>query len=158
MSAETIIQHQLIRYEDLRLFPYLDCCGKPWRECLCIVKGKLTIGVGRNLDEVGITKNEALYLLDNDLGRVRAELDQALPWWRELDEIRQRVMLDMGFNLGVLTPPATAKLLTFGHTLDLLKHGHYAEAADNLTKTKWHTDVGIRALELEAMLRQPVEV
>jgi len=147
MSAETheTIQDQLLRHEGLRRFPYKDSAGK-W-----------TIGVGRNLDEVGITKNEALYLLDNDLGRVRAELDQALPWWRELDLIRQQVMIDLGFNLGVLTPPETAKLLTFTHTLDLIKSGRYAAAAENLTKTKWHSDVGVRALELEAMLRMPVE-
>lgn len=148
MSAESLmtIQDQLLKHEGLRLFPYKDSAGK------------LTIGVGRNLDEVGITKNEALYLLDNDIGRVRAELDDALPWWRELDLIRQQVMIDLGFNLGVLTPPEKAKLLTFTHTLDLIQSGRYAEAADNLTKTLWHTQVGSRALELETMLRMPVEV
>lgn len=148
MSVESpmTIQDQLLKHEGLRLFPYQDSVGK------------LTIGCGRNLDEVGITKNEALYLLDNDLGRVRAELDQALPWWREMDLIRQQVLINMGFNLGVLTPPKTAKLLTFTHTLELIRSGRYEAAADNLTKTLWHKQVGTRALELEAMLRQPVEV
>lgn len=47
------IQHQLIRHEGERLKPYMDCCGKSWRDCQCIDKGKLTIGVGRNLADVG---------------------------------------------------------------------------------------------------------
>lgn len=136
----------LIDHEGLELKPYTDTAGK------------VTIGVGRNLDEVGITESEALYLLENDIGRVRAELDQALPWWREMDEVRQQVMIDLGFNLGVLTPPDTAKLLTFTLTLSLLKSGRYEAAADNLEKTLWHKQVGRRALVLERMLREPVEV
>jgi lysozyme len=147
MSAASLktIQEQLIQHEGLRLLPYKDSVGR-W-----------TIGVGRNLDDVGISKSEALYLLDNDIGRVCVELDQALPWWRGLDLIRQQVLIDLGFNLGVLTPPETAKLLTFERTLALIRTGQYVLAADNLTTTLWHTQVGSRALDLEAMLRMPVD-
>ena len=151
------IQEQLIRHEGLKRFPYLDCCGKPWRECTCSTKGKMSISVGRNLDDVGLSDNESRYLLDNDVGRVRMELDEALPWWRSMDEIRQQVLIDLGFNLGVLTPPETAKLLKFHETLELYRTGQYAAVADRLATLPWHTQVGRRALELEAMLRLPVQ-
>jgi len=152
------IEDQLVDHEDERLKPYVDCCGESWRDCVCIKKGKLSIGVGRNLDDVGITQNESRYLLQNDIGRVRAELDEALPWWRSMDEIRQQVLIDLGFNLGVLTPPETAKLLKFHETLELYRTGKYAAVADRLMTLPWHKQVGRRALALEAMLRLPVEV
>jgi lysozyme len=150
------IEDRLEREEGKRRMPYLDCCGKSWRVCVCAKKGTLTIGIGRNLDDVGISENEIEYLLQNDLGRVRAELDQALPWWRSLDMIRQQVMVDLGFNLGVLTPVGKAKLLTFTTTLELIRTGQYAAAAARLRTLPWHGQVGRRAIEIEAMLDAPV--
>ena len=110
MLADTILIKILTLHEGRRNKPYLDSVGK-W-----------TVGVGRNLTDVGLSKNEVIYLLQllpeipdgfldyllqNDLGRVRTELDQALPWWREMDDVRQAALIDLGFNLGVV------KLLTF---------------------------------------------
>ena len=152
------IDDQLVAHEGERLFPYVDCCGKSWRDCVCVAKGKLTIGVGRNIEDVGISQTESRYLLENDIGRVRAELDQALPWWRAMDDIRQQVLIDLGFNLGILTPPGKAKLLTWGPTLELFRTGQYAAVADRISKFPWHKQVGARALALEAMLRLPKEV
>ena len=151
------IDDQLVDHEGERLFPYVDCCGKSWRDCVCKEKGKLTIGVGRNIEDVGISQAESRYLLENDIGRVRAELDQALPWWRSMDEIRQQVLIDLGFNLGVLNPPGKVKLLTWGQTLELFRTGQYAAVADRISTFPWHKQVGRRALELEAMLREPVK-
>ena len=48
----------------------------------------------------GITEEEARYLLENDIGRVRDRLDRKYPWWRNLSENRQHVMIDLSFNLG----------------------------------------------------------
>ena len=135
------IEEQLVKHEGLRLLPYKDTVGK------------LTIGVGRNLDDVGISLNEAMLFLDNDIKRVKAELDTALPWWRTLDTVRQQVMIDLGFNLGVLTPVGKAKLLTFTQTLALIQNGKYVEAANHLATLPWHKQVGIRATDLETMLR-----
>lgn len=45
----------LIRHDGLRLKPYRD------------TRNKLTIGVGRNLDDVGITREEALMLPNNEI-------------------------------------------------------------------------------------------
>jgi lysozyme len=126
---------------DGRLFPYLDTVGK-W-----------TLGWGRNITDRGISGDEALFLLQNDIEQVKRELDQALPWWTKLDDVRRDVLIDMGFNLGVLTPPLTAKLLTFKTSLGLIEKGWYEEAADRLKQTKWAQQVGSRADELIEMLR-----
>lgn len=61
------LKAQLVIDEGLRLRPYRDSVGK------------LTIGCGRNLDDVGITAAEAMMLLDNDVSRVERELVARLP-------------------------------------------------------------------------------
>lgn len=115
--------------------------------------GQLTIGIGHNLTSRGLTDAQALMLLTDDLDMVRCELNQALPWWTKLDEVRRAVMVSLGFNLGVLTPPDKAKLLTFKTTLGLIEQGKYAEAADRLLTLPWARQVGPRAVELCEMLR-----
>ena len=82
-----MIEKLLILNEGIKTIPY---------RCTA---GKLTIGVGRNLDDRGITPEEARYLLRNDIARVQADLDKHLPWWGGLSQIRRAVMIDMAFNL-----------------------------------------------------------
>lgn len=147
---ESIVD-MLIRHESKRLDPYMDCCAKPWRDCRCENKGKLTIGVGRNLDDMGLTENEARYLLENDLGRVRAELDATLPWWRALDEPRKTVLLNMTFNMGL------SRLLTFTKFLHALAHGDYQRAAGEMLDSLWAKQVHRRAVELASLMQSPVE-
>jgi len=125
---------QLILHEGMRLNPYRDTVGK------------LTIGVGRNLDDEGISKEEALFLLENDITRVIAELDKALPWWEELDEVRQRVLADMCFNLGI------GGLLKFQKTLELVEVHRYKEAAEEMLSSLWARQVGNRAVHLAKMM------
>ena len=131
----TALKEELIRDEGLRLKPYRDTVGK------------LTIGVGRNLDDVGITKDEAMHLLECDIRRVKGDLDRAMPWWRELDEVRQRVIVNMAFNLGI------ARLMGFKNMLDAMRAGNYRDAAKEMLNSKWATQVGERAPRLAAMMR-----
>lgn len=114
--------------------------------------GKWTIGYGRNISDRGISEAEAELFLANDIKIVEAELDQALPWWRNKPAHVQAVLLDLGFNLGVLTPE-TAKLLTFVKTLELINNDRFEAAADNLTRTKWYKQVGSRGSDIERLLR-----
>jgi len=125
----------LIRHEGLKLKPYKDTVGK------------LTIGVGRNLDDRGITEDEALYMLDNDIRILEEELDRVLPWWRELDDVRQEVLLNMAFNLGV------PKLLRFENFLRALREGNYAQASEEMLNSLWRQQVGRRAKELAIAMR-----
>jgi len=128
---------------------------KPYR----CTAGKLTIGVGRNLDDRGLTSDEmaylfsggitadqSAYLLNNDIDSHWTELLKNLPWVETLDEIRQHVLLDMAFNLGI------SGLLTFRRTLGHIKAGDYALASSAMMDSKWATQVGQRAKRLSKMM------
>jgi lysozyme len=58
-----------------------------------------------------ITNEGAIYLLTNDIKRIALELNRRMGWWKELDEVRRRVFLNMAFNLG------TTRLLNFTEML-----------------------------------------
>lgn len=124
------LKDQLILHEGLKLKPY---------KCTA---GKLTIGVGRNIEDIGITEDEARALLDNDILRVAQELDNGLPWWRDLSDVRQRVLLDMAFNLG------TPTLMKFKNTLGLIEAGDFVGASEEMLRSRWAEQVGQRALTL----------
>ena len=128
------IYEQLIRDEGLRLKPYRDTMGK------------LTIGVGRNLDGPGITEAEAQQLLVNDVAVVEEAVRRTLPWTAQLSPTRQAVLINMGFNLGV------GGLLRFRLMLDALKDGNYHLAAREMLSSLWATQVGVRARRLAAQL------
>lgn len=124
------LKDQLILHEGLKLKPY---------KCTA---GKITIGVGRNIEDIGITEGEARALLDNDILRVAQELDNGLPWWRDLSDVRQRVLLDMAFNLG------TPTLMKFKNTLGLIEAGDFVGASEEMLRSRWAEQVGQRALTL----------
>ena len=108
--------------------------------------GKLTIGVGRNLDDRGITSEESAMLLDNDIRLLEIELFRALPWASALDDVRQRVLLDMAFNLGL------PGLLQFKRTLEAIRTGQYQQAATMMLDSLWARQVGQRAERLSRMM------
>jgi lysozyme len=129
------LRNQLIVDEGLRLKAYRDSVGK------------LTIGVGRNLDDKGISEAEAAVLLENDIAEHVALLDARLPWWRKLDEVRQNALANMAFNLGI------EGLLGFTNSLALLERGEYEKAAANLAMSKWAKQVGPRADRIIAVIK-----
>lgn len=129
------LRRQLIHDEGLRLKAYRDSVGK------------LTIGVGRNLDDKGISEAEAAVLLENDIAEHVALLDAKLPWWRKLDEARQNALANMCFNLGI------NGLLGFTNSLALLERGEYEKAAANLAMSKWAKQVGPRATRIIAVIK-----
>jgi lysozyme len=107
----------------------------------------LTIGIGRNLTDVGISRDEAEYLLSNDIHRTIVELNQALPSLSLIDEIRRNALYNMAFNLGV------KGLLGFTNTLALLQQHKYSEAAEEMLKSKWANQVGVRAQRLAEQIK-----
>jgi lysozyme len=131
----SLLIDELERDEGLRLKVYVDSVGIP------------TIGIGRNLRDRGLSREEAYHLLHNDLEEVSAQLDQRLPWWGRLDDVRQRVLANMCFNLGI------SGLMQFERTLALTMTGKYEEAADEMLRSKWAAQVGERAVRLSQMLR-----
>lgn len=127
---------ELKRDEGVRLKPY---------RCTA---GKLTIGIGRNLEDVGITESEAEYLLRTDVARSMADLDRFFPWWRRMSEPRQRALCNMCFNLGV------GGLAKFKKFLAALERGDYADAAREALDSAWAHQVGARSQRLAKMIAE----
>lgn len=134
-------------------------------------ENKLSAGCGRNLDDVGLsaaeldlfgvslahvrkkglTASQAEVCLDNDIDRSMADLDRYYPWWRQLDPVRQRVLVNMCFNMGIGTP--TKGLRSFTGTMPLIKNGEYERAAANMLVSKWARQVKSRATRLAELMR-----
>lgn len=110
---------QLIEDEGYRQKPYFDTAGK------------LTIGIGRNLDDNGITRHEAGVLALNDIESVEGDLDRNIPWWRELSDNRQMVFVNMCFNLG------WPRLSKFRRMIAAAGIGEFEAAADEMLDSKW---------------------
>ena len=106
-----------------------------------------TIGVGRNLRDRGLSDDEIDYLLSNDIDIVVDELDKVLPWWKDLDEVRQRVLCDLVFNLGM------PRFSGFKKSISHMKQQMWDQAADELLDSKWARQVGRRAQTLSEMMR-----
>lgn len=112
--------------------------------------GKLTIGYGRNLEDKGLSREEASYLLHEDIRDAIKFLDQQLPWWKSLDgEARQEALVNMAFNLG-------GRLLGFKKMLAALKSKDYGRAADEALDSKWAGQVGQRAQRIARAFREGV--
>ena len=122
-----------ILFEQLKDFEGLEL--KPYR----CTSDKLTIGLGRNLEDNGITEEEAYYLAENDIENLMGELDRNIPWWTELNNPRKRALLNMAYNVG------TPTLMKFQKTLSLLESGQYEEASKEVLNSRWARQVGRRA-------------
>ncbi len=148
------LEQQLIDHEGLKLTPYICPAGF------------LTVGVGRNLVSKGLSENEkralnvqnpedlrgrwislesAGLLLRNDIEDVHSRL-RGLDWFDRLDWIRQRVLIDMGFNLGI------SGLMGFKRMIAALKVGDFQEAAREMMDSKWARQVPNRANRLRKMM------
>jgi lysozyme len=123
------LRRQLIDDEDLRLKPYVCPAGKT------------TIGVGRNLDDRGISSEEADLMFRNDL---REAINQATryKWFGTLSDARQEVVVNMLFNLG------PARFGGFRNMIKALEQADYALAADEMRASRWFRQVGKRAVRL----------
>lgn len=112
--------------------------------------GKITVGVGRNIDSdggLGLSHDEIDYLLDNDIVRCIQELNGVFPWFNHLDTVRSDAIVDICFNLGL------PRLMLFQKAIRAMKEGDYEKAADEFYDSKWAKQVGNRAIEVCEMIR-----
>lgn len=112
-------------------------------------EGYWTIGVGRLIDGRKGGKlwtDEIALLLENDIKYVMAALDIEMPWWRHMSEIRQLVIADMCFNLGM------TKLKGFRKALEAMEEGRWGDAAREMLDSRWAVQVGSRAHRLARMM------
>lgn len=120
--------------EDRRPFPYEDSVGKT------------TIGVGRNLDDRGLSDEEIDFLCMNDM-RIAVDAAKSLVYWGELNEARRLVICDMIFNMGM------RRFRGFVRTNAALRIHDYQWAADEMKDSRWYRQTGRRAQRLEAVMR-----
>lgn len=116
--------------------------AKPYR----CTAGKTTIGVGRNLDDLGLSPDEIDYLFENDLRRVELELLRAFPWAKSLDAVRYAVMVDMLFNLGL------RRLQNFRKFLAAMEKNDWKTASIEMMDSLWAKQVKRRATRLRDMV------
>ena len=124
---------QLKRHEGVELKPY---------KC---TSDKLTIGVGRNLEDVGISEAEAEYLLMNDLSRFM-KMANEFDWYAGLNDARKAVIISMLFNLG---RGGFNKFLKFKQAL---AEGDHLTASREMMDSRWAKQVKGRAVELSKQM------
>jgi lysozyme len=138
---EHALEEELAIDEGKRRFRYRD------------TRGHWTIGIGHNLDVAPLNYPEPWSdaviseVFQRDIVSGIAKLDKNIPWWRKLTHGRQRVLINMTFNLG------WGGLATFTKFLELVKAGNYPAAADDMLTTLWAKQVGARATRLSHMMR-----
>lgn len=135
----------LIAHEGVRRKPYDDGTGKPFRRSDTL-HGRLTIGVGRNLTDRGLTQKEINYLLDNDIARATKDA-ATYPWFSQLNEPRQAVCVSMVFNCGA------RGWSSFRKTHQYLASEEFERASVELLDSRYARTVGDRALHLAEMIR-----
>ena len=142
---------ELVKHEGLRLQVYQDTLGID------------TIGIGRNLKDRGISKEEldeldiptidhvyeygiteayAMVLAENDVQIVEEELLRAHPCVEDLDAVRQLVLVDMAFNMGV------PRLCKFKKMWNAVHEKKFDIAAKEMLDSRWANQVKSRSVKL----------
>ena len=134
------LMKELIADEGFEYEIYLDHLGYP------------TLGVGHLVTEkdeehgkpVGtpVSEQRIRECLDQDIEIVCSELDRNEPWWRHLDDNRQRILANMCFNLGY------PRLSNFKRFLAAVQTSQWETAAREMMDSKWSGQVGDRAKRL----------
>lgn len=136
MNYLEIAEEQLRRDEGVRAKPYKDTVGK------------LTIGVGRNLDDVGLSSEEIEFLLANDMDRAATDARRLVPKFDALSETRKAVLLNMVFNLGA------ARLAGFRKFLQAVDEFRFDDAAREMLNSTWAQQVSSRAVRLARQMSE----
>jgi lysozyme len=130
------LKNWIKNHEGFNPHPYLD------------TQNRVTIGYGRNLDERGISPDEANYLFDSDFQLCVTELSKYM-WYINQPYNVKYALLDMCFNLGI------GRLLGFKKMIAALTVNDYTNAAIEALDSKWASQVGERAKDVALMIRQP---
>ena len=108
---------------------------------------KTSIGVGRNLEDRGISHATAMQMLDEDIDICINELQQTLSYWNDLPSRVKEGLINLCFNMGI------SRLMAFKKTFGFLREGMYSKAADELLDSRYANQVGQRAVDVANMIR-----
>ena len=125
----------LKKCEGFKSHPYLD------------TSGIVTIGYGRNLDDNGISEDEADILLRNDLNEAYQSMGE-FPWFNEQPDDIQAALINMSFNMGI------TRLKGFTKMLAAIEKRDYATASMEALNSAWALEVGQRAKDIAVMIRE----
>jgi lysozyme len=139
LSPPSAIVQTLQRDEGLRLKLFRD------------PRGNWLIGYGRNLKSRGISGDEAMLLLQNDILACQGDLDKHLAWWRQLSDLRQMAMLSLCYNLGIYG------LTEFKGALKSMQRGNFKEAARQFMASQWARQVGQRARRITHIIEHDTQ-
>ena len=109
---------------------------------------KMSIGYGRNLEDNGISKDEAEILLTHDVETAEKELKSNFPWTEDMSARRKYVLVEMVFNMGI------NKFKQFKNMLSACQYGDYEKASIEAQNSLWAKQVGKRATELIKVLKE----
>lgn len=110
--------------------------------------GKWTIGYGRNLEDRGLSEQEANLLLKNDILSTLNECTDHFSFYGQLDSVRAAVVAEMVFNMGLPT------FQKFRKTILALSLFDFEKAADEMVESLWYRQTGSRARELVYAMRK----
>jgi len=131
------VKKLLIKHEEKRKKPYDDATGKKLKTG-DVIKGKITIGVGRNIQDNGLTDDEVEYLLENDIKRSIKELKEIFDDFEDLPDEVKLVLIDMVFNLG------KSRFLTFKKMISAVKEKNWRRMIEEMRNSRWCNQVGRR--------------
>lgn len=134
-----LLEAQLAIDEGVRLKPYVDTAGK------------ITAGIGHNMSDSLLSMDLVQKWLKEDIQTSIEDLDKYLPWWRSMTEPRQRVLINMCFNMGIGNEKKG--LLSFKNTLNYMKNRDYEKASQGMLASKWADQVHDRAKRLAKIMR-----
>ena len=119
---QTLVE-QLIRHEGERLKPY---------RCTA---GKLTIGVGRNIEDNGIRQSESRFMLMNDIAECENDLLRIFPHWEGFSNSRKLALTDLRFNLG------PNRFRTFRRMIAAINNNDWPTASREALDSAWARQV-----------------
>jgi len=137
------LKKHIIRSEGFRQKVYRDTSDRIGFEGK---QGKLTIGYGYNIDDLGLPEDICMMLLDRKLAESIDTLSQKLPWTDSMDEVRRDVFVEMVYNMGWSTFSA------FKMALSAAEREDYKLTAEHMLDSLWAKQVGIRAERMAKMM------
>ncbi|NOQ31672.1 MAG: lysozyme [Helicobacteraceae bacterium] len=140
----------VIKNDAIKMLKIHEGCALTVYKC---PSDKHTIGYGRNLDDLGITQDEANSMLLSDVERTIEEL-KSFTWFDDLcnsaydrDHLRASALIDMCFNLGF---PRFKQFKKMIHALEWMD---YKTASIEMLNSRWAKQVGTRAIRLSNIIK-----
>lgn len=136
MTPESMqkLKQMLTIDEGYKQFPYTDTTGH------------LTIAIGRNLTDRGISAEEAQVLLEDDIDYFYKKLSSNLPFFDELVDNRKIALINMCFNIGF------QGFLKFKSMIIALEAKDYERAAHEISSSKYATQNIDRAIRIASIM------